>query len=251
MTSETKPIYMVVPCYNEEKRLNLEYWNELIDIAGTKWIFVNDGSTDNTLNLLQGIKNASVISLEKNVGKAEAIRQGVVSTFEALNQDDFSFGYIDADGAFAVEDIRKLVRIAHDSEYHFEGIWGARVKLAGRNINRRDLRHILSRVIITIIGLKIKNLPYDLQTGLKIFKFNKESMTVFDKKFETRWFVDLEIYLRFKMATQRVLKIWEEPLNNWEDVSGSKVRGFQLVQIMRDLFRVIQISARTEKSKWT
>jgi len=66
MTSETKTIYMVVPCYNEEKRLNLEYWNELIDIAGTKWIFVNDGSTDNTLNLLQGIKNASVISLEKN-----------------------------------------------------------------------------------------------------------------------------------------------------------------------------------------
>jgi len=116
MTSETKPIYMVVPCYNEEKRLNLEYWNELIDTAGTKWIFVNDGSTDNTLNLLQGIKNASVISLEKNVGKAEAIRRGVVSTFEALNQDDFSFGYIDADGAFAVESFRFNVAVARMME---------------------------------------------------------------------------------------------------------------------------------------
>jgi glycosyltransferase involved in cell wall biosynthesis len=247
MTSETKTIYMVVPCYNEEKRLNLEYWNELADIVGTKWIFVNDGSTDKTLNFLKGIKNASVISLDKNVGKAEAIRQGIVSTFEALNQEDFSFGYVDADGAFAVDDIKKLLGIALDSEYHFEGIWGARVKLAGRNINRRDLRHILSRAIITIIGLKIKNLPYDLQTGLKIFKFNNESMTVFDKKFETRWFVDLEIYLRFKMANQRILKIWEEPVNKWEDVSGSKVRGLQLIQIMRDLFRVIQISAGSGK----
>jgi hypothetical protein len=139
------------------------------------------------------------------------------------------------------------VSIASDSACHFEGIWGARVKLAGRNINRKELRHIISRIILTFIGLRITNLPYDLQTGLKIFKFNKESMTVFDKKFESRWFVDLEIYLRFKIATQRILKIWEEPLNNWEDVSGSKVRGFQLIQIMSDLFRVIQISARTGK----
>jgi dolichyl-phosphate beta-glucosyltransferase len=240
MTSETKTIYMVVPCYNEEKRLNLEYWNELIDIAGTKWIFVNDGSSDRTLSLLQSIDNATVVSLEKNVGKAEAIRLGVLSIYAKSNHVNFDFGYVDADGAFAIEDIKRIINIATDSK-DFEGIWGARVKLAGRSISRKDGRHILSRIIITFIGLKIRSLPYDIQTGFKIFRFNKESIKIFDYEFKTRWFVDLEILMRYKQMTDHDLAVWEEPLNKWNDISDSKIRGFQLIQIMRDLLIVIKL----------
>lgn len=244
MTSEIKTIYMVVPCYNEEKRLNLDYWNELVNITGTKWIFVNDGSSDRTLRLLQSIDNSSVLSLDKNVGKAEAIRLGVLSTYAKLNQNTFNFGYIDADGAFAIDDIKKILNISNDSKSDFEGIWGARVKLAGRSISRNNFRHILSRIIITFIGLRIKSLPYDIQTGLKIFRFNKESVKIFDKKFKTRWFVDLEILLRFNQMNHKVLTVWEEPLNKWNDVSGSKIRGFQLFQIIRDLLIVIKLSRK-------
>jgi glycosyltransferase involved in cell wall biosynthesis len=244
MTSETKTIYMVVPCYNEEKRLNLEYWNELVKIVGTKWIFVNDGSSDNTLGLLQRIEKASVLSLDKNVGKAEAIRLGVLSTCAELNQETLNFGYIDADGAFAIEDIKRIIDISNNSKKDFEGIWGARVKLAGRSIIRKDLRHILSRIIITFIGLRIKNLPYDIQTGFKIFKLNEEVMNIFNQKFSTRWFVDLEILLRFNQMNHKVLRVWEEPLNKWDDVSGSKIRGLQLFQILRDILIVIKLSRK-------
>jgi glycosyltransferase involved in cell wall biosynthesis len=240
MTSETKTIHMVVPCYNEEKRLNLEYWNELVDIVGTKWVFVNDGSSDRTLSLLQSIDKASVVPLEKNVGKAEAIRLGVLSTYPKSNRENFNFGYVDADGAFAIEDIKRIINIYTNST-NFEGIWGARVKLAGRSISRKDGRHILSRIIITFIGLKIRSLPYDIQTGLKMFRFNKESIKIFDHKFKTRWFVDLEILMRYKQMTNHDLRVWEEPLNKWNDISDSKIRGFQLIQIMRDLLIVIKL----------
>jgi hypothetical protein len=65
-----------------------------------------------------------------------------------------------------------------------------------------------------------------------------------NQKFKTRWFVDLEILLRFNQMNHKVLRVWEEPLNKWDDVSGSKIRGLQLFQIFRDILIVIKLSRK-------
>jgi len=232
---------MIVPCFNEEKRINLDYWNKLSEIPNVHWIFVNDGSSDGTKSLLNQISNSSVINLERNSGKAEAIRKGISDTFDKNPAEMFQFGYLDADSAFEIEDIKNVVKLSFSKESTFDSYWGSRVALSGRNITRNNLRHILSRILITIFGYRMGNLPYDPQTGFKVFKFNNEQMAIFDRNFETKWFVDIEILLRFKAVNGKDMRIWEEPVNTWKDIEGSKIRGLELITVFRDLVKILLI----------
>ena len=75
-------IAITVPCYNEADRLKCEAFIEFVRrYRHVMFIFVDDGSTDGTGQLLRKmseieVDNFRVISLEKNLGKAEAVRQG-------------------------------------------------------------------------------------------------------------------------------------------------------------------------------
>ena len=240
-SSGNQDLFMIVPCFNEEKRINLDYWNKLSEIPNVHWIFVNDGSSDGTKSLLNQISNSSVVNLERNSGKAEAIRKGISDTFDKNPAEMFQFGYLDADSAFEIEDILNVVKLSFSKESTFDSYWGSRVALSGRNITRNNLRHILSRILITIFGYRIGNLPYDPQTGFKIFKFNKEQMAIFYRNFETKWFVDIEILLRFKAVYGKDMRIWEEPVNTWKDIEGSKIRGLELITVFTDLVKILLI----------
>lgn len=67
----------VVPAFNEEKYIK----NVLKTLLSSKYldevICVNDGSTDNTLNIINKLKNLKVINLTRNHGKAYAVSKGV------------------------------------------------------------------------------------------------------------------------------------------------------------------------------
>ncbi|MGL5913223.1 MAG: glycosyltransferase, partial [Bacteroidales bacterium] len=74
---------IVIPCYNESKRLNLSAFTAFLQAQSSSYIlFANDGSNDNTLEVLQSFvanfENASVYNLPHNVGKAEAVRQAIL-----------------------------------------------------------------------------------------------------------------------------------------------------------------------------
>jgi dolichyl-phosphate beta-glucosyltransferase len=242
MTSSIKQdLYMIVPCFNEEKRINLDYWNKLTELTNVNWIFVNDGSSDGTKILLSQINNSSIINLESNSGKAEAIRKGILETFNKDQSEIFQFGYLDADSAFEIEDIKNVIKLFFSKESTYDSYWGSRVALSGRIITRNNLRHILSRILITIFGYRLGNLPYDPQTGFKVFKFSNQQMSIFDKNFSTKWFVDLEILLRFKSVDKKDMKIWEEPVNSWKDIEGSKIRGLEIITVFRDLVKILSI----------
>lgn len=244
-SSSNQELFMIVPCFNEEKRINLDYWNTLAEIPNVNWIFVNDGSSDGTKDVLKKITNSTIINSEKNVGKAEAIRKGILGTFIKNQSEIFQLGYLDADSAFEIDDIKNIIKLSFSKESTYDSYWGSRVALSGRNITRNNLRHILSRILITIFGYRLGNLPYDPQTGFKIFNFNEKQMAIFDKNFETKWFVDLEILLRFKAASKQDMKIWEEPVNTWKDIKGSKIRGLELITVFRDLVKILLIIRKT------
>ncbi len=79
-------ISIVVPCYNEEKVLELFYKEaipELEKINGTTFeiILVNDGSKDNTLEVMKKLASTDdriiYISLSRNFGKESAIYAGL------------------------------------------------------------------------------------------------------------------------------------------------------------------------------
>src|SRR3989344_5701132 len=81
----TTKLSVVVPCYNEEKRFQKGLRHYWLYLSKQKYpwelIFVNDGSKDNTLKLMQasakGKSSVKVISYNKNRGKGHAIIQGI------------------------------------------------------------------------------------------------------------------------------------------------------------------------------
>src|SRR3990167_1203400 len=77
-------ISVVVPAFNEEEVIEA-FFKELIKYLpridkNYEIIFVDDGSKDNTLNILKEIKekdkNVRIFSFRKNLGKSEALTTG-------------------------------------------------------------------------------------------------------------------------------------------------------------------------------
>lgn len=236
---------LVVPVFNEELRWNSEYWGNLVKHESINFIFVNDGSTDNSGTLLKQFVNSfrycSQIDLPRNCGKAEAIRLGIES---ALKNDSELVGYLDSDGAFNIEEIQEICRYAETQilELHnIDSLWTSRVSLLGNNIQRKLSRHYIGRIVHTIIGLWIPKLPYDSQCGFKVFRNDSIFRESVSSPFGTKWFVDLEILLRLRKVNPQV-RVIEYPLQNWEDIAGSKV-GMQSIPIVfRDLTALWNLS---------
>lgn len=98
---------LVVPVYNEEKRFSETYFKALLEYPSLKLLFVNDGSSDTTLEILTiftSLNNrAELINLPNNQGKSEAVRVGML---HLSHQSNLAFvGFIDADGAIGVADV--------------------------------------------------------------------------------------------------------------------------------------------------
>ena len=81
---------VVVPCFNESLRLKVsEFVDWLAHEKATHLLFVDDGSTDGTAAMLQRIASqapahrVSVLVLERNEGKAEAVRRGMLQAIES------------------------------------------------------------------------------------------------------------------------------------------------------------------------
>jgi len=70
---------VVVPCYNEAEVLPVFHARLAVALRGLKWdvIYVNDGSTDGTLQVLRTLPNASILNLSRNFGKEAAATAGI------------------------------------------------------------------------------------------------------------------------------------------------------------------------------
>ncbi|MBJ7513854.1 MAG: glycosyltransferase family 2 protein, partial [Acidimicrobiia bacterium] len=136
---------VVIPCYNEHDRLDLLLVDRLMQglmsvEPETTVLFVDDGSTDQTAAMLQGLSNSnsqiSFLHLPKNVGKAEAVREGLN---RSIADGAEIVGYCDADFATPPEEILRLISYAKDHP-EYEAIIGSRVALAGYAIKRSHSR---------------------------------------------------------------------------------------------------------------
>jgi glycosyltransferase involved in cell wall biosynthesis len=230
---------MIVPCYNEEFRFPLAYWRDIIERTDAIWFFVDDGSTDGTLRILSELKSHRVFtkSLPVNSGKSEAIRNGFLEAIKKTNLEISTIGYIDSDGAFDLEDIKHLIELAK-SEEQYPMIWSSRVGLAGSQIERSNFRHYIGRLVSTFIWAGNTSKIYDTQSGFKVFRYKYFLREVMEEEFKTKWFVDLEIYIRWLKFQPGVALVKEVPVKYWKEVGGSKVRLEKAPSIVREIFSI-------------
>jgi glycosyltransferase involved in cell wall biosynthesis len=236
-------ICIAIPCYNEAGRLPFkefeEYLNKNEDIS---FCFVNDGSTDNTLALLYEIEKhrtdiISIIDFNQNMGKAEAVRRGMLAAAE-WNKFDF-IGFFDADLSTPLDQLKLFLKFYYEND-KLEIIIGSRVKRMGAIIERNSYRHYIGRIFATFASI-ILHLPvYDTQCGAKIFK-NHLIPAIFEKPFLSKWFFDIEIFARIISKygyTYLYDSLIEVPLLKWYEKGKSKLRITDFINVPLDLLKI-------------
>ncbi len=248
-----KKIAIIIPCYNEANRLKgdvfLKYTENEEDVT---FIFVNDGSQDKTPDLLTALVEANpsslrCVHLEKNSGKAEAVRQGFATAFK----DSFDYiGYWDADLATPLNAIRNFADILDTKNVDL--VMGSRVKLLGRKIQRNEFRHYIGRFFATAASFILGIAVYDTQCGAKLFRHTERLKRVFSKPFHVNWTFDVEIIARFialEKDRNTGVQLFEKttvefPLDEWVDVPGSKIKAADFFVAIVELVRIFTFLKR-------
>lgn len=212
---------LVISCFNESKRLPIffpENYKKLKNFnINFELIFVNDGSTDNTLQVLEEIKknnpNIKIISYEKNQGKGFGIKTGVLQSSGDI------IGYTDADFAISLDQIPKFLEEIEKN--NADVVIGKRQKrLSSLPIWQNLLRRILGTLLTTLntIFLSLGGIS-DTQCGFKFFK-KEVAQKVFPKIQTSGWLFDMEFLSLAKTEKFIILVL---PVS-WHEIQGSKVK---------------------------
>ncbi|WP_103071762.1 response regulator [Aquimarina sediminis] len=245
---------VVIPCYNEETRiLSKEFTDFAHSNLGYHLCFVNDGSTDNTLEVLKKLSkgredNISVYNCVKNGGKGEAVRQGVLHLAKDSQLD--YIGYLDADLSTDFKDFDDLVKTIESSK--FKIVSGSRMSRMGANITKESARKIISKTINLIIR-NILNMSFnDTQCGAKIMD-REIANEMFREKFITKWLFDVEIFMKMRKfygKEKAVSYICEQPLKRWVHADGSKLSMKDSIKIVGQLAQIAYYYNFKIKSKF-
>lgn len=218
---------IIIPCYNEGTRLNTQAFLDFIQSTEEYHIcFVNDGSKDNTLEVLNEIKaqqpeKVSVIDMKKNGGKASAVRAGSRYLF---NKEEIEFiGFIDADLSTDFNDFQKLVDTISSNE-QLTFVYGSRSQGNGK-IERNIFRKLFSKIVKSLVYLILRLPIEDTQCGAKVFR--KEIIPIaYKNQFLSKWLFDVEIFIRLKKqfgANEVMNRIQEQGLDKWVHMEDSKL----------------------------
>ncbi len=218
---------IIIPCYNEAQRLNQDAFIRFIKTNEQYHLcFVNDGSSDHTIDVLHTMKQQvpnriSIVDVKKNGGKAAAVRAGVRFLYR---KDDVAYiGFMDADLSTDFRDFKDLVKtLKHEKK---SVVFGSRNLGKEGNIKRDFFRNVFSncvkQFILMLLGLPIR----DTQCGAKVFTRNIVPVA-YGRPFVSRWLFDVEIFLRLKkyLGKRTVMQqIQEQPLMRWVHVDDSKL----------------------------
>jgi hypothetical protein len=231
---------IVVPCYEEAERLaGSRFLHFARSHPSIGFIFVDDGSRDNTSGVLERLcslrpRQLEWIRLPVNRGKGEAVRQGCLHAFARSSRQ---VGYWDADLATPLESIPSFLD-ALERWPAVQLILGSRIQMLGRFIHRHVARHALGRIFAAAAAWTLDLPVYDTQCGAKLFRSTFLLRSTFAEPFQTRWLFDVEILARLiaaigTAAVSRIVR--EEPLACWRDVAGSKVMPLDFFRALLEL----------------
>lgn len=236
------PVTFVVPCYNESTRLPHDYWTDLLALEGFRWVFVNDGSTDSTLDVLNALvqpyAHAHVVDVNPNGGKAEAVRAGMRFAFTL--PESAAIGFVDCDGSFPTSEITRFAELFRVETSSFDAVWASRNGASTENTQQPPLvRRLASIVVSWIIHYGNPTMPSDTQCGFKLFLPTTKLRAALAIPFQTRWLFDIELFHRIPG-----LRIREEALISWTDVPNSRISTSQSIEILKQLLTVLKLGRK-------
>lgn len=233
-----KTLSVILPLYNEDKRLN----NLFIKISEFKYlnknkiefIFVNDGSNDNSYFLINNFisKNKKkldlkLVSYKNNKGKGFALKKGV-----AKAKHDWIIT-VDIDLSVKLEQIiiwEKKKLISNKTMVYFGSRLLDQSKVKAKK-NRKFAGFIFNIILRKILNSNLLNIK-DTQCGYKLYKKNI-AKRVFQKLTENGYIHDVEILILLQKSKIFVKEIPVE----WKHKQGSKINLFtDSIVMLKNLF---------------
>lgn len=234
-------ISLVIPCYNESDRIGLLYSGIKEFIAAwpakTEVIIINDGSRDNTQELLREHQvykehqNVIKIYNQENTGKGGALKHGV------LKAEGKIILTLDADmAARPVELLKWTERLQNGFEENVIYI-GSREHRDSEIINERFKRklagNIFNLIVRSVTPLKVK----DSQCGFKLYD-STVAHQLFGELQTMGWAHDVELLYR---AHSRKIDVTEMPLK-WQAMEGSKIRLLRdSINMLREILKISRL----------
>jgi glycosyltransferase involved in cell wall biosynthesis len=155
---------IVIPVYNEKKCVTkvigeiISATTSLRHILKTEIICVNDGSTDESGRILNGIKQISVINNSVKQGYGASIKKGIGQT------DADWIMIIDCDNTYPAGKIYHLVTTA------LQGYDMVIAERNGENFRNDFLRGIVRRLLTLAVLIKTGIFFRDINSGMRIFR---------------------------------------------------------------------------------
>ena len=224
---------IVVPTYNESDRIErtLDDLTGFLSKKDFKWeiIVSDDGSTDDTLCLIDSWINSSQIFMNGEIrklslpheGKGSAVKVGMLAA-----EGELRF-MCDADFAMSADQIDDFL-INMDQGYDI--VIGSREISGATRLNEPLIRHLMGRIFNFLVSLIAVKGFKDTQCGYKCFSAVSAN-TLFSAQKLTGWSFDVEILM---LARKKYMKILEMPIL-WHHRDKSKVSAISAsVEMIRD-----------------
>ncbi|HEX2396065.1 MAG TPA: glycosyltransferase family 2 protein, partial [Bacteroidales bacterium] len=222
--SEAMNWCVIIPTYNNGKTLGKVLQEVLLITPNI--IVVNDGSTDQTDDILERFPVVTSISYAVNKGKGYALRKG----FEKAADDGFDYAVtLDSDGQHFSSDIPLLIKKAEDEPGSL--IVGART-LEGKKLRQgsgfaNKFSNFWFR-IISGVGLP------DTQSGFRLYPLKPLNNLKF---YTNRYEFELEVLYR---AAWKGVKLLNVPINVFYPDKNERISHFRP---FRDFSRISVLNA--------
>ena len=160
---KNKKVLVIIPAYNEADNIVKTVEDVIHNAPGADYIVINDGSKDNTLDILKE-KKYNHIDLMQNLGLFGAVQTGL--KYALINDYDVAIQF-DGDGQHQAKYIKELVETLDDNDI----VIGSRFVGSKRPLT---LRMIGSRLITSAIAIVSRKIIYDPTSGMRAY--NKETI---------------------------------------------------------------------------
>lgn len=209
---------VIIPCFNEEKRLNDGYLHLFNYLRKQKYawelIFIDDGSKDKTYERLKDLSKAeervTTITYKTNKGKGFAIKKGVETAQGKL------ILFSDLDHAVPINSLENFLP---NFKKGSKVVIGSRRVEGAKLIKRQHpVREFLGKGFTMLVRILIDWKIKDATCGFKAFEKNT-AKKLFSKISIFNWAFDAELLYLCKIYKINVI---QAPVS-WSDVTGSKV----------------------------
>lgn len=222
---------MIIPAYNEEKRIKKTLEKILLYLEKLKYnyeiIVVNDGSTDKTKEVVLSLKNKKIKILDnpKNKGKGYSVKQG----FLAATKQWVLF--TDADLSTPIEELETCFRYGDSAQV----IIGSRnLPMSQIVVKQPWLRSTFGKIFPLFVRILLLPHIQDSQCGFKLFHHDVAKAIAEKQQLDGFCFDAEQLFL----AKKRGNKIKEVPIS-WYNDERSKISIISdSLQMFVDLFRI-------------